>query len=176
MTASTTGMDTLYAIATLRAVREYSGQPVPDDVLRRVLQAGRATGSASNRQPWQFYVIRNRAILERLAETVYEPDNILGCQLAIAIVMTSRQMFDGGRVAQNMTLAAHAMGLGTCPNGSSDANATREVLGLDDNLSVATILSVGYPKHPLHHKDDDIEAIMDRIKRKPLEEITRYLP
>lgn len=168
-------MDAYLAVVSKREVREYSDQPIPDDVLRRILQAGRATGSSRNRQPWRFYVIRDRAALERVSECVYAPDNIKGSQLSIAIVMTRKQSFDAGRAAQNIGLAAWALGVGTCPNGIRDMDRLREVLDLEEDWDVPTILSVGYPAEPIRPASDDPDDILSRIDRKPLEELVHWV-
>ena len=91
-------MDAYLAVVSLRAVRKYLPEPLPDDVLTRILQAGRATGSASNGQYWRFYVIRQRAVLDQLAETVYEPDNLRGAPVALALVLTRPRSFDAGQI------------------------------------------------------------------------------
>jgi nitroreductase len=168
-------MPAYLAIVSKREVRRYTPDPIPDDALTRMLQAGRATGSAANRQPWRFYVIRNREVLDSLAEAVYEPDNIRGCALAIALVMTRPAAFDAGRAAQNIALAAWAEGIGTCPNGMPDRDRVRRILDLEADWSVPTILSVGYPAEPVRPRDRDPEAILARINRKPLEELTHWI-
>jgi len=162
-------------IITKREIRRYEDRPIPDDALMRMLQAGRATGSSRNSQPWRFYVIRNREVLNQLAEYVYEPDNIRGCQLAIALVMTRPRSFDAGRAAQNIALAAWADGIGTCPNGIRDMDAVRRLLDLEEDWDVPTILSVGYPAEPLRPRGKDPDAILERIDRKPLEELTHWI-
>jgi len=163
------------AIVSKREIRRYTDETVPADVIHRMLQAGRATGSSRNRQPWRFYVIRNRSTLDQLAELVYAPDNIKGCALAIALVMTRPQGFDAGRAAQNIALAAWADGVGTCPNGVRDSDAVRRLLALDEDWEVPTILSVGYPDEPLRPRRDDPDAILERIDRKPLSELTHWV-
>lgn len=168
-------MPAYFAIVSKRDVRKYTSGPIPDDVIERMLQAGRATGSASNRQPWRFYVIRNRKVLDRLAEMVYEPDNLKGCQVAIAIVMTQPRSFDGGRAAQNIALAAWADGVGTCPNGLSDEASVQQLLDLDEDWDVATILSAGYPDQPVPRRDASPEGLLERINRKPLDELTHWI-
>ena len=168
-------MSAYLAIVSKREVRRYTDDPIPGDVIERMLQAGRATGSARNRQPWRFYVIRNREVLDRLAEAVSAPDNIRGCQAAIAIVMTRPQSFDAGRAAQNIALAAWADGVGTCPNTPRDLPAIRALLDLEEDWEVPTILSAGYPAEPLRPLDRDPDAILARIARKPLNELTHWI-
>lgn len=170
-----TGMDAFLAIVSKREVRQYTDEPVPDDVVRRILEAARATGSAKNRQNWRFFVIRRRDVLDRLADTCSSPANLQRCNLAIAIVMQHNlRPEDGGRVAQNMMLAAWAMGVGSCPNTPMQRDACNAILGVPADDHVATILSLGYPAEPVPRSTDP-EALLRRIDRKPLEELTTYV-
>jgi nitroreductase len=168
-------MDAYLAVVSLRAVRKYRSDPIPNDVLTRMLQAGRATGSAGNGQYWRFYVVRQRAVLEQLAETVYEPDNLRGAPAALALVMTRRRSFDAGRAAQNIMLAGWAEGVGASPNGLRKADEARRILDLEDDWEIATILSLGYPDEPLRPKYNDPDGILARINRKPLDELTHWI-
>ena len=168
-------MSAYLAIVSKREIRRYTDETVPQAVIERMLQAGRATGSARNRQPWRFYVVRRRGLLERLAETVAAPENVRGCQLAIALVMTRPQSFDAGRAAQNIALAAWADGVGSCPNTPRDMPAIRQLLELDEEWDVATILSLGYPAEALRPRGTDPEAVLARIDRKPLSELTHWI-
>ena len=170
-------MDAYLCIVSKREVREYTGEPVPDEVLTRILQAGRATGSAKNRQNWEFIVIRNRAVLDRVAETCSSPANLQRCNLAIAVVMHHNlRPEDGGRLYQNMMLAAWNDGVGTCPNTPMQREECNRILDLPppDEAHVATILSLGYPAQPVP-RSKDAEALLERIDRKPLEELVRYV-
>lgn len=173
--ATSTDMNAYLAIVSKREVRSYTDQPVPDDSLKRLLEAGRATGSSKNRQDWRFFVVRNRQVLDRLAETVSRPSNLHNCNVAIAVVMTSSRSFDAGRAAQNMMLAAWDLGIGTCPNTPMDKDASKQILGVDPDWEVPTILSVGYPDEPVRPASRDPEAILARINRKPLEELTHWI-
>ena len=108
-------MDTVLAIVSRRETREYADRPVPDEVTRLILDAGRLAGSAKNRQPWRFLLVESPERRERLAGAVYEPDNIKGAKLIVAIV--GRAGLDAGRCAQNMLLAAWNEGVGSCRTG-----------------------------------------------------------
>ena len=110
-------MDTFLAIASRRDERRYRPDPLPDDVVERILDAGRLSGSSKNRQPWTFVVPTSRERLERIADTVYEPTNIRSAGLVVAIVVTGKGpvRFDAGRAAQNMLLAAWNAGLVVVP-------------------------------------------------------------
>ena len=62
-------MEVYEAIRTILAVRQYQETPIPDDAVRRIVEAGRLTSSASNKQPWHFIVVRERETLRRLGES-----------------------------------------------------------------------------------------------------------
>lgn len=167
-------MDPYLNIVSKRDVRRYTDEPIPDDVLTRILHAGRATGSARNRQQWEMVVVRNRETLARLAETVSAPANIRGCVAAVAVVLTGQSAWDGGRMAQNLMLAAWSQGVGTCPNTPVQKDECKAILGVAEDADVLTILSLGYPAEPVP-RATDAGAILSRIDRKPLGELTRYL-
>jgi nitroreductase len=108
-----------------------------------------------------------------LAESVYEPSNIRGAQLVVAIV--GRSSFDTGRAAQNMLLVAWNEGVGSCPNGLSDSDSAHEALGLGTDEEIAIVLTFGYPardRDPLRHTAEEWSA---RANRKPLDELTQRL-
>jgi nitroreductase len=140
-------MDAFLAIVSRREVREYDARPLPDDAVRRILEAGRLAGSSRNRQQRRFVVVRDRGLLEHAAEAVYNGSNLLGAALAVAIVTRGKGplAFDAGRAAQNMMLAAHDEGIGSCPNGIADPIGMEAVLGHAEDEQVATVISFGYP-------------------------------
>src|SRR5579864_2448116 len=99
----------------MRAVRRFSSDPIPDDVLQDILQAARWSGSSKNTQPWHLIVVRKRATLETLAKCGPFAGHLAGAAAAIALVMEDgRRQFDEGRLAQNLMLAAWAHGVGSC--------------------------------------------------------------
>ncbi|HEX2125806.1 MAG TPA: nitroreductase family protein [Thermoleophilaceae bacterium] len=164
-------MDAYLAIASRREVRRYADRPVPEDVQRRIVDAGRVAGSAANRQPWRFMWVSDRDRLERLAETVYAPDNIRGCAFAVAIAATGKgpTSFDAGRAAQNMLLAAWNEGVGSSPNGMPDRGAAAEVLGLSDEPTI--VLSFGYPARGRDPESRSAEEWIEAANRKPFDEV-----
>ena len=162
-------MDAFLAIVSKRDLRRYADRPLPEDVLTRILDAGRLAGSARNRQPWRFVVVESADLKERLAETVYAPDNVRGAPVAIAIV--GKGGLDVGRCAQNMMLAAWNEGVGSCPNGMPDPARTAAVLGLGEGEEPAVVLTFGYPTfrpRPERRSPEEWGALADR---KPLEEL-----
>lgn len=168
-------MDAYLAIVSLRVVREYADRPISDEALRRILEAGRATGSSQNRQLWHFYAVCSRSVLDALAEVAYAPDNLRGCQAAIAITTTAKSTYDAGKCSQNMALAAWTEGIGSAPNSARDMDAARRLLGAGPEETIATILSLGYPARPWTPRAEDVEGILERINRKPLDELVIWV-
>lgn len=164
-------MDTFLAIVSKRDQRQYADREIPEDVVRRILEAGRIAGSAMNRQPWRFVVLESPEVREQVAGTVYAPPNILGSKLAIAIVVTGSPGFDAGRAAQNMMLAAWNDGVTSCPNGMPDASKTGEVLSLVEDEHVINVISLGYQARERNPEEWPVEEWLSRAKRKPFDEV-----
>jgi nitroreductase len=166
-------VDTWLAIASRRETREYADRAIPEAVVRMILDAGRLTGSAKNRQPWRFLVVEDAVARARLAEAVFAPANVQGAQLIVAIV--GRSSLDTGRCAQSMLLAAWNAGVGSCPNGQRDPEAARAALGLGDEEEIAIVLTFGYPARERDPERRSAEEWSARADRKPLDELTERL-
>ena len=159
-------MDTYLAVASKRDWRRYANRSLPDEVVTRILDAGRLAGSARNRQPWEFVIVSDR---EALANAVYAPDNVRTAALAVAIVGDAG--LDIGRAAQNMMLAAWGDGVVSCPNGIRDADAAQAVVG----AVPALVLSFGYPATPRDPTRRSADEWSRRANRKPLDELVRQV-
>jgi len=164
-------MDAWLDIASRREVRDYADRELPEEVVRRILDAGRLAGSARNRQPWQFVVVETPERRERLADVVYAAGNVRGAKLVVAIV--GRPGMDVGRCMQNMLLAAWNDGVGSCPNGLKDAEAAQRALGLDADEEIAVVLTFGYPARERDPERRTAEEWSARADRKPLDELVR---
>jgi nitroreductase len=170
-------MDTWLAIASKREVRAFEDRPLPPEGLERILEAGRVTGSAMNRQPWRFVVLQSDDARRAVAATVYEPTNLTGAPVSIAIVVRGGPTadFDAGRAAQNMMLAASNEGVGSTPNGVADREKLAELLELVEGERVAIVLSFGHPARPRRAEDRSPEEWAQRARRRPLAELVRRL-
>jgi nitroreductase len=160
-------VDPYLAIASKRDERAYARTPIAADVRQRILDAGRLSGNSKNRQRWEFVIVSGGK-KGRLAEAVYEPDNLRGAALVVAIVGEAGG-FDAGRCAQNMMLAAWGEGVVSCPNGVVDADTAAEMCGGE----VRAILSFGYPARPRDPASRSSEEWSGRANRKPLTELVR---
>jgi nitroreductase len=167
-------VDTYLAVASKRDWRSYAHRAVPEDVQRRILDAGRVSGSSQNKQPWTLVVVESDNAKERVAELVYASENILGSAFAVAIATEGgKYPFDVGRAMQNMMLVAWNEGVVSCPNGMPDPEAAAAALGLDDGRLPVNIPSFGYPKRALDPESKSAEEWGAEANRKPLGELVK---
>ena len=162
-------MEVYEAIMTRRSVRAYENKPIPDDILLKVLEAGRAAPSASNAQPWHFIVVKNpgkRMVLSKRMFTGFlaeSPVVLVGCGERDK----RYHMVDVSIAMQQMVLAATAEGLGTCWIGDFDDKVVCDLLKIPEKYNIVCLLAMGYPRDKL-----DLGAKLIRSRsRKKLDEI-----
>lgn len=139
-------------LASVRSVRHFSDQPVPRERIDQILEVARWTGSARNRQPWRFRVVTDKAVQQRLSTLGEYSGHLAGAPVVLVLLSADDGRldtpFDLGRVAQAITLAAHAAGLGSCLAtlypGHNVAQASR-ILDLSPGWLPRHAISVGYP-------------------------------
>jgi nitroreductase len=144
--------ETIEFLRRLRTVRRFTDQPVPQAVLDNLLTVARWSGSANNRQPWIFVVVRDRDTLLRLSELEGYVGHLSGAALAIVLVMDGnpdqieQETFDEGVLSQRLQLAAAAHGLGSAIGWfhGEGRRTAKEILGIPPERLVRTALSVGY--------------------------------
>ena len=145
-------METWQAINSARVVREFAPTPLAVDHLERILNAGRRAGSSKNQQQWAFIVVRDRERLRELAAVGRYAGHLAGATLAIALVTPSPAsasvMWDCGRAAQNMVLAAWELGIGSVPATVYDHDMAHRLLDLPSDRRCDFLLSFGYPADP----------------------------
>jgi nitroreductase len=160
-------VDTYLAIASRRELRAYADALLSDDVVRRILDAGRLSGSSRNSQNWEFVVVGDK---DAMAACVYAPENVRGAALVVAIAGGVRP-FDAGRASQNMLLAAWNDGVGSCPNGIRDAEAAERLVG----APVSIVLTFGYPATLRDPESRSAEEWSDRANRKSFDDVVRAI-
>jgi nitroreductase len=157
-------VDVFEAVRTILAVRSYKDQPVPDEILRRILEAGRLTASAGNKQPWHFIVVQERAILQQLGTLAPTGSYIAEAALAIVVAInrTPYAVSDASRAVQSMMLVAWADGVGSNWVGFGGLDAVGQLLKVPSELDVLAIVPFGYPAVPVGR---------GKKRRKPLHEV-----
>ena len=145
--ARVTAMDTFEAIRTLLAVRRYQDRPVPEAVVRTIVEAGRLTGSAMNLQPWHFIVVQDREMLRRLGALARSGPYIADAPLAIVVAVekTGYAVSDASRAIHSMLLAAWSEGVGSNWVGFGGLGKVNALLDIPAGLDALAILPFGYP-------------------------------
>ena len=138
--------DTYDFIMSLRAIRDYRPDPLNNDDLGAILEAGRWTGSSKNRQSWSFIAVTDPDRIQGLAEHGDFTQPVRDSVATIVLVQEpGGNMFDIGRAAQNMMMAAKAIGVASCPITLHRERDVAEYLGVSDGAVARYAISFGYP-------------------------------
>ena len=157
-------METFDAIRTALAVRRFKDTPIPEPIVRQIVEAGRLTASGGNSQPWHFIVVRDKETLRQLGQLARTGPYIPQAPLAI-VVATDRSPLadsDGSRAIQDMILAAWSQGVGSNWVGFNNLPQVNPLLGIPQDVSILAIVPFGYP---------DVAVGKGQKKRKPLGEV-----
>ena len=143
-------MNVSNAIRLKRAVRKFTDQPLPEEVILAILNAGRRAQSSKNTQPWHFIAITDKTVLKALSECGDYAGHLAGAALGVAILHPDpgekfQIMFDIGQAAAYMQLAAWELGVGSCLASIYQPDKARQVLGFPADLHLRIALSFGYP-------------------------------
>ena len=135
----------------LRAVRQFTSDPLPDHVVGDLLDVARWSGSASNRQPWELILVSDRDTLQQLAGAEGFAGHAAGAALGMVLVMSGdrpeQDTFDEGRLSERLMLAAMAHGVGSSIGWFKGAgrNQVKVLLGIPGDRLVRTVISFVYP-------------------------------
>ena len=141
-------MDVFDAVRTMLAVRSYQETPVPEDIVRQIVEAGRLTGSAKNVQPWHFIVIENHDTLQQIGALARTGPYVAQAPLAITVAVekTPFAVSDASRAIEAMLLTAWSNGVGGNWVGFvGSVDAVKPLLGIPETLDVLAVLAFGYP-------------------------------
>lgn len=168
---SQSGGDLIRFLRRVRQVRDYRPEPVPEDALTDILEVGRWSGSANNRQTSEVVVVRDPEARQKL---VAAGANMAGQAGAVLVIVTKNEpgreeleIFDEGRMAERLLIAASALGLGSAIASlkGDGPEAVKRLLGIPTDRRVSTVVAIGVP---------DTAAIQAKPKnpqpRKPLEQ------
>jgi nitroreductase len=158
-------MDVFEAVKTMLAVREYADRDVPDDVVRKIVEAAHLSPSSMNKQPWHFIVVRDRETLAELGKLDKTGPYVAQAPLAIVVAIEEDSKFgesDASRAVQNMMLTAWAEGVGSNWAGWFGLTDVAKLLDVPASHHVLTIIPFGYPASKVGR---------GKKKRKPLGEV-----
>ena len=165
-------METWDAITSRRNVRTYTDAPIPDDAIDRILEAGRRTPSAMNRQPWDFVVTTDRDQLAELAKCWQGAGHVASSAATITLVTpitdnardAGMNAYDLGQASITMMIAAADLGIGSAHAVVQDQPLARSILGFPEDRYAAYFIALGYPlDRPL--------APVSSLNRRPFREV-----
>jgi len=150
-------MKTIEAIFTRRSVRSYKADPIPLDMIHKILEAGRASPSGGNAQAWSFLLVQSS---RRLAYLRSLAPGIIGNPTIVLVICQDDERIaqfggksgeksawmDIGCATENILLAAHDLGVGACPIGSFHSAGVAFLLNLPRNIKPVLMLAMGYPE------------------------------
>ncbi|HEU5431718.1 MAG TPA: nitroreductase family protein [Thermomicrobiales bacterium] len=164
------------AMRRVRQARLYRPEPVPQDVLRQLLDVARWTGSSRNSQPWEFIVVTDRDELRQISELRTPINWLADTPLAIAIVLHGgdavSEAYDEGRVTERLLVAAGLLGLGggTAWFGDEGQEAqAKQILGIPPERTARSVVAIGYPTTTRDHRPN-----RNTPGRKPLSDLVSY--
>ncbi len=146
--------DAVRPLLRTRQIREFTDEPLSDDVLTAIADVARWSGSSSNQQPWRFIVLTDAPTIRRLGETgLPQTRSLATASAALVIVLPAaedravRDAYDDGRVAERVLVAASLLdiGAGIAWIRSEHRQAVNELLGIPDDHLVRTVMALGHP-------------------------------
>lgn len=146
-------METWDAIRSRRNVRSYEDRPIDDAHMERILEAGRRTPSSSNQQRWDFVVVTDKDLLERLSHVWRGARHIPGSAATIALIAPDEEearvresiAYDLGQVTMAIMLAAADVGVGSGHSSVHEQDLAREILGFPEGHMCGWLIGLGYP-------------------------------
>jgi nitroreductase len=150
-------MSVLKIIKERRSVRRYKHEPIPEEVLHRVLEAARFSPSGKNLQPWKFILVRDDMVKKRLAEASFGQSFIAGAPIVVVACGFPDECYsrmgnymkswpvDVAIAVEHLILQAQEDGLGTCWIGAFEEKEVKLILQIPDNVKVLALTPLGYP-------------------------------
>jgi nitroreductase len=132
-------------IRTKRAVRQFTDEPLSQEAINTILNAGRRAQSSKNTQPWHFIAIRDRETLRQFSTCGMYAGRLAGAPFAVAIIASTADGFDLGQPATYMQLAAWELGIGSCIASMWEPEKAKAILGVPEDLHCDVAISFGYP-------------------------------
>lgn len=143
-------MNVYEAIRTKRAVRQFKPEPLPQETIQKIVNAGRRAQSSKNTQPWRFIVITDRDLLEKASKLGQYSGHLAGAAMAVLVLTPDPAsrfsvMFDAGQAAAYMQLAAWEFGVGSCLATIYEHEKARKLFCFPGDWHVRVAISFGFP-------------------------------
>ncbi|MEN3013960.1 MAG: nitroreductase family protein [Endomicrobiia bacterium] len=164
-------MSILEVIKTRRSIRRYTNKPIPDNIIKEILDCARLAPSANNKQPWLFVVVKNKEIKNQIAEITDYGKFIKDAYCCIVVFCEDTKYYleDGCAATQNILLAAWCYGIGSCWVAGDKkvyAEKIKELLKVDNKYKLVSLISLGYPE------EKELENVK-KINKKSLQDVIK---
>ncbi len=145
-------MNIFEIIKQRKSVREYSDKKVPEEVLEKIIDAGRVATTARNEQPWEFIITSDKEVLDKICSLCPNGPFIKDAPHLIAVFSKDTKYYleDCSAATQNMLLAIEALGLGGCwiaGDKKDYIEEVRNIFKVPEGYKLVSMISVGYPKN-----------------------------
>ncbi len=152
-------MDVFEAIKGRRSIRSYKKQDVPDDIVRKLVEAAILAPSAGNIQPYQLVIVRSEKTRQQLSKAAFNQKTLLEANVVIVVCVDEKQastkygergkklycIQDTAAATQNILLAAYSLGLGTCWIGAFNEDDVKKAVNAPKEMHPVTMIPIGYP-------------------------------
>jgi nitroreductase len=159
-------MSPIDPILSRRSIRRYETKDIPEDVMNQILEAGRQSPSAVNKQPIHFVIVRNHELARKFSSLPFNdfvkdaPAVIVGCADTKSLLTGKWAVVDATIAMQNMVIAAWTLGVGSCWIGAFDEERIKESLRIPNKWKVVALLTLGYPaEEPKPRKKKSFEEL-----------------
>jgi nitroreductase len=159
-------LDAIETLKTRRSVRSYQDKSVPREAIETIIDSARLAPSANNIQPWEFIVVTEAGTRKRIADLADYGKFIADAGACVAVFAKGVKHYleDASAATENLLVAAHALGLGTCwvAGYKKDyAEPVRELLGVPEGYMLVALVSLGYPaEKPEPHGKRDLSEVL----------------
>ncbi|MBI5055690.1 MAG: nitroreductase family protein [Nitrospirae bacterium] len=147
-------MDIFEIIKTRRSIRKFTEEPIADEIVDRIIEAGMWAPSGMNNQPWKFAVIKDSEMKTKISSLTHYSKIVLSSNALIAVFLDNSLSYDRtkdcqaiGACIQNMLLTIHSMGLGAVWLGEilRSKDKILELTGGPQDLELMAVIALGYP-------------------------------
>ncbi|NMB24051.1 MAG: nitroreductase family protein [Firmicutes bacterium] len=158
-------MDAIQAIKTRRSIRKFQDKPIPRDVLENIVDCGRLAASGRNDQPWEFVVVTDPAIKDKIANATDYGKFIAQAAACIAVFCkdTTYYIEDGSAASQNILVSAWAQGVGTCwiaGDKKHYAETIGEIVKAPEGIKLVSLIALGYPNEQPTREKRELQDVL----------------
>ena len=163
-------MDIIDIIKTRRSIRKFTSVPISEEMVEKVLEAGRWAPSGLNNQPWRFAVITDAGLKQKISELTHYSKTVLAAHVLVPVFLDTETSYHRekdiqglGACLENMLLEAHSLGLGAVWLGEiiKSGEQIKQILGLGHGLELMAVVALGHPDEK--PKDVKRKALKDLV-------------